>query len=218
MRNTLLVSLAALGLASCSPGGTSNLAGNIIIEDAPGSSPTCSAASAAGELCVEGDIETTANLEVDGTATLTGAITASGALSVTGAASLAGGYTTAAVSVTDTATLDADDCGKPIFVSAGIDTKTITLPALSAVTAGCRYEFHYVGADGAALLDISPNSADGVEGGCTLAGGVIYFSGTDDADIGLTKGTGLTGDAITIVAGDTADWYVASCQGIWANN
>lgn len=129
-----------------------------------------------------------------------------------------GGVGNAAVSITDTTTLDASDCGKPLFVTAGIDTKSITLPALSAVPGGCVYRFFYVGADAGALVDISPNSADGVEGTCTLAASIVTFSGTDDADIGLTKATGIQGDSITLVSGNADDWYVAACSGIWANN
>jgi len=128
------------------------------------------------------------------------------------------GVGNAAGSITGVISLDASDCGKPQFVTAGIDTASITLPALSAVPNNCVLSFYYVGADAGALLDISPNAADGIEGGCTLAASVVYFNGTDDNDIGLTKATGLTGDAITLVSGNADDWYVRSCQGIWANN
>jgi hypothetical protein len=128
------------------------------------------------------------------------------------------GQAASAVSITGATTLDASDCGKPLFVSAGIDTASITLPALSVVPSGCVLRFFYVGADAGALLDISPNAADGIEGTCTLAASVVTFSGTDDADIGLTKATGLTGDTITLVSGNADDWYVQSCAGIWANN
>lgn len=128
------------------------------------------------------------------------------------------GQAAAAVSIAGATTLDASDCGKPLFVTAGIDTASITLPALATVPAGCRYQFFYVGADAGALLDISPNAVDGIEGGCTLAASVVYFSGADDGDIGLTKATGLTGDQITLVSGNADDWYVQSCQGIWAGN
>ena len=72
-----------LGLA----GGTTHLAGLVVIEDAAGSPPTCSVATVAGELCIEGDAEVVANLEVDGTTTLTGATAITGALTVTGALS-----------------------------------------------------------------------------------------------------------------------------------
>lgn len=128
------------------------------------------------------------------------------------------GLSGAAVSITGATTLDYSNCGKAHFVTAGIDTASITLPALATVTTGCELTFFYVGADGGALLDISPNASDGIEGTCTLAASIVTFSGTDDADIGLTKATGIQGDSITLVAGNADDWYVKACSGIWANN
>ncbi len=122
------------------------------------------------------------------------------------------------VDVTGAATLDASDCGKAILVTAAHDGNTITLPALTAVPAGCVYRFHYVGADAGALLDITPNASDGIEGGCTLAASVVNFSGTDDADIGLTKATIQKGDTLTLTSGDPDDWYASAIQGICANN
>ena len=115
--------------------------------------------------------------------------------------------------VTTTVTLDASDCGKTMLVTAGIDTASITLPA---VIDGCEYTFVYVGADDGALVDISPNASDGIFGSCKLAASVVTFSGTDDADIGLTKSGGNKGDMIKLVGG--TDWYVTACSGIWANN
>jgi hypothetical protein len=119
------------------------------------------------------------------------------------------------VSVTGATTLDKSDCGKTMMVTAGIDAASITLPA---TVDGCRLEFMYVGADGGALLDISPNASDAVHGSCTLAASVVEFSGTDDADIGLTKATANTGDTITLMGDGTEGWYVLACAGIWANN
>ena len=116
-------------------------------------------------------------------------------------------------------TLDASDCGKWHTISAAFDTFLITLPALSAVPTGCELKFHYIGANGGALVDITPNAADGIEGGCTLAASVVTFSGTDDADVGLTKASILKGDTITITdVGDADDWYASRIQGICANN
>ncbi|HJW75357.1 MAG TPA: hypothetical protein VJ787_06760 [Thermoleophilia bacterium] len=201
----IVLGIFALGLA----GGTTNLAGWIIIEDAAGSPPTCATATVAGELCVEGDIESNGALDIAGATTLTGFTTAAGGLGVP------------ALSVTGVKSLALADCGKTVYVSAGIDTATITLPEASAATAvGCAYTISYIGADGGALLDISPldTDADGIEGGCTLAASVVYFSGTADADIGLTKTTGLTGDFIRLAACGAAMWCVTGCQGIWANN
>ena len=116
-------------------------------------------------------------------------------------------------------TLDASDCGKWHTVSAAFDTFLITLPALTAVPAGCELKFYYIGADGGALLDITPNAADGIEGSCTLAASVVELSGTDDADVGLTKATIKKGDTMTITnVGDADDWYADRIQGICANN
>lgn len=133
----------------------------------------------------------------------------------------AGFRTASGTQITGATTLDASDCGKHYGVTAAIDTNTITLPDADAVR-GCTITFHYVGADAGALLDITPldSDADGIEGGCYETSGdtVVYFSGTADADIGLTKATALTGDWICLTACDDAMWCVCGCQGIWANN
>lgn len=79
-----------MGLVFCAVGGTSNVAGNLVVQDAPGSAPSCSDATSPGELCVEGTIETTGDLEVDGASTLTGAVTASSTFDASGAGSFTG--------------------------------------------------------------------------------------------------------------------------------
>lgn len=131
-----------------------------------------------------------------------------------------GGFVAAAgTTITGAVTLDNSDCGRSFAITAAADTTSITLPALSATTDGCTFRFHYVGADGGALVDISPNAADGIEGSCTLAASVVELSGTDDADVGLTKATIKKGDTITIAdVGDADDWYASAIQGICANN
>lgn len=131
----------------------------------------------------------------------------------------AGIYTSTVNAVTGADALIKNDCGRLTTVTAGIDGSTITLPEASTVL-GCTYTISYIGADGGALVDISPldSDADGIEGGCTLAASVVTFSGTADADIGLTKATSLTGDYIRLTAATSAMWVVTGCQGIWANN
>ena len=163
---------------------------------------------------VPGDLEITGNVHNAGTLTFNGGATFTGFTTTTG------GTKGPINAVTDTDSLTAADCGTITAVTAGIDTKTITLPAASTVP-GCTFTISYVGADGGALLDISPldtGFADGIEGGCTLAASVVTFSGTADADIGLTKATGLTGDFIRLTACGAAMWCVTGCEGIWANN
>lgn len=134
-------------------------------------------------------------------------------------AKLNGGSTASINSVTGTDSLTSADCGRITTVTAGIDTHTITLPEASTVI-GCKFKIVYVGASGGALVDISPldSDADGIIGSCTLAASVVSFSGTADADIGLTKATSLIGDWIELTAVSASQYAVTGCQGIWANN
>jgi hypothetical protein len=115
-------------------------------------------------------------------------------------------------------TLTQAQCGGMLSVTAAADTHTMTLPAVSAVGLGCEYTFSYNGANGGALVDISPNASDGINGGITLSASVVYFSGTVDADIGLTKATGKSGDFIKLTSCLANMWCVTGSQGIWANN
>jgi hypothetical protein len=119
------------------------------------------------------------------------------------------------------ATLSLADCGRTFSVTAAIDGSSITLPeASTAANFGCTYKFIYTGADAGALIDITPldSDADGIEGGCTLAASVVTFSGTADADVGLTKASILTGDTISVTAMTSAMWVAHDIQGICANN
>lgn len=83
--------VAVLALALAVFAGTTNMPTNVVIQDSAGSPPTCSLATADGDLCVEGDVEVVTNLEVDGTTTLTGATTQTGALTVTADVTINGG-------------------------------------------------------------------------------------------------------------------------------
>ena len=186
-----------------------------IVGSCDGDCPAWGTADGPGDLVAEDAIEANGALDVAGAATLSGAITASSTVAVTGLTTTTGGHLKPTLAITDTATLTSADCGQMVTVSAGIDTKTITLPA---ALDGCTYEIMYIGADGGALVDISPNASDGIHGSCTLAASVLEFSGTDDADIGLTKATANTGDTITLASDGAVGWYVTACAGIWANN
>lgn len=183
--------------------------------------PTCATASGTGDICADGDLETNGALDVASTSTLTGAVTASSTLAVTGNSTFTGAARAAGGSIIAATTMDADDCGHSFAATAAADGDLITLPDADQVL-GCEITISYIGADGGALIDITPldSDADGIEGGCyeTATDTVVYFSGTADADIGLTKATGLTGDYIKLWACDAAMWCVVGCQGIWANN
>lgn len=154
------------------------------------------------------------DVSVGGTLAVTGAATLSSTLAVTGATTTAA-HVMGTTTITGADTLDASDCGKVHFVTAGIDGASITLPS---TIAGCVLKFIYTGADDAALLDISPAAADAIHGTCTLASSVVEFNGTDDNDVGFTKATINTGDTMTLNGDGSAGWYVTACAGIAANN
>lgn len=196
-----LIWLLAVAVFGCAAG-DSNFT-NVVAQDVTASDDI----AVGDDLTVTDDATVTGDLAVTGTTALTGAITATGGMKVPLDA------------ITDTDSITAASCNGVISVSAGIDTKTITLPEASTVI-GCSFTIVYIGADGGALVDISPldSDADGIEGGCTLEASVVTFSGTADADIGLTKATGLTGDYIRLTAVSSAMYAVTGCQGIWANN
>lgn len=170
-------------------------------------------------IALTGDVTIAGTLLINKAVTMVANQAITGALTVTGLITGSGGYTAGtATNITDTASLTTASCGVPITVTAAIDGKIITLPEASTVI-GCTYTVIYSGANGAALLTISPldSDADGIVGSCTLAGSIVSFSGTADADVKLTKATGLKGDYIKLTSVDAATWMVTGCQGIWAN-
>lgn len=203
IKNTILAfMLVAVGACAAGDTGFTNVvaSGNIT--------------AASGTVSAE-QITTTDDMTVTDDLTVTGLATVGETLGVTGLTTSTGGTIQTPLTVTGTATLTTADCGQTIFVTAGIDTKTITLPA---TVAGCTYKFVYTGADGGALLDISPNASDAVHGSCTLAASVLELSGSDDADFGFTKATINTGDTVTITGDGSVGWFIEACAGILANN
>ncbi|MGR9045629.1 MAG: hypothetical protein ACU83N_10055 [Gammaproteobacteria bacterium] len=99
-------------------------------------------------------------------------------------------------------TLDNQDTGKAIYVTA--DAKTITLPAVE----GMRFRVVNGGAYGTIAVTISPNSNDGIKG--------PNLTNTDDKDIINTKATAQRGDYVEIEYADATGWCVAKMQGVWA--
>lgn len=100
-------------------------------------------------------------------------------------------------------TLDGQDHGKVIFVTA--DAKTITLPALAQ---SIRVRIVNAGAFGTQSVNISPNSSDGIMG--------PNLTNTDDKDLINTKATACRGDYADIWPGDLTGWSVAGLRGTWA--
>ncbi len=111
-------------------------------------------------------------------------------------------------------TLDASDSGKVFLIAT--DALAITLPA---TIEGWYASFYMTGADGAAIITLSPAAADGIAGTVTLAASVVQMDGTVDKDFILTKATGLKGDGCTIVGTGvtgTSAYVIESSTGIWA--
>ena len=105
--------------------------------------------------------------------------------------------------VADNKTLDAQDVGKVMVVTA--DAKTVTLPATAA---GLEFIVYNGGADGAVAVTVSPNAADKIMG--------ADLAGVDDKDRINTKTTAKRGDYLHLVADGSAGWYVRTERGIWA--
>ena len=151
--------------------------------------------------------------------TMGAAATVGTTLGVTGLSTFTGGWTAGLNAITGADSLVAADCGRITTITAGADGLEIVLPEASTVI-GCTFELVYIGADAGALIDITPldSDADGIEGSCVLAASVVTFSGTADADIGLTKASILTGDGLKLTAVSATMWWAHDITGICANN
>jgi hypothetical protein len=102
-----------------------------------------------------------------------------------------------------TLTLDAQDCGKTIFVT---ETSVITLPvtatALSNVKLVCMAPF------GTAQISADPAAADKVMG--------PDIAGTNNKDLENTLATARRGDFILLTAGHADGFVVEKIKGTWA--
>jgi hypothetical protein len=105
--------------------------------------------------------------------------------------------------VTGTKTLDAQDVGKALYVTA--DAFVITLPA---TVVGYYYKIINGMQDGDALVTISPNSSDKIMG--------PDVGGVDNKDYQNTKATARAGDRLEIMGDGSIGWYVTKEVGTWA--
>lgn len=104
---------------------------------------------------------------------------------------------------TSTKTLDAEDTGKVIFVTADcVITNPATATALLGVQLVC------MGAYGTVQISLSPNSADKVMG--------PDIGGTDNKDLINTKATAQRGDYIIYSNGHADGPVVSGIKGTWA--
>ena len=100
-------------------------------------------------------------------------------------------------------TMDAQDTGKVIFVTA--DDKTITLPAV----AGMAFRIVNGAAYGTAGIDVAPNASDLIIS--------RDIGGTDNHGLVNTKATACRGDYLDIEYGDATGWIVTEMRGTWAD-
>jgi predicted RecA/RadA family phage recombinase len=99
-------------------------------------------------------------------------------------------------------TLDAQDVGKCLNVTAGHASNVITLPATAA---GLRYVIR-AGVAGANIM-ISPNTNDKIMG--------PDLAGTDNKDRILASSQ--EGDFVILEADASAGWYIRAQRGTWTN-
>ncbi len=107
-----------------------------------------------------------------------------------------------------------------LTVVALTDNSIIALPA-AADAPGMEITVINEAATTAALVSVSPEATDAVNGSCTLAASVVASGttgvGVANKDWDNTKGTMLTGDYVTLVSDGVLTWNIVACQGIWAS-
>lgn len=209
----ILIALALIA-STVAQAADTNLVSRLVMQTAHGTIPTCASASGDGDICVGDDLQTVGEVIVGSTLTANGGITLGGA--VAGAGQTITGHLSTWTDKTSNYTVAVTDCGT--VLATDDDNRVFTLPAVAAANKGCIVTIVNFAADGGALMSISPNSADGIYGGCTGAGPAYYhFSGTDDKDAQNTKATQDKGDFMTLVSDGSTGWFVIACTGIWAS-
>lgn len=99
-------------------------------------------------------------------------------------------------------TLDIEDCGKQMYVTA--DAKTVTLPATAT---GLHFEIVNGGQAGDILVKVSPNANDMIKG--------PDYAGTDNKDWLNTKATARPGDRIVLDYESASGYIVTKLVGTW---
>jgi len=101
-------------------------------------------------------------------------------------------------------TLDAEDVGKVINITAGHASNVVTLPATAI-----GLNFIIRAGVSAGRIAVSPQAADKIMG--------ADLAGTDNKDRILTGATGLMGDYVSLRAEGTNGYYIDAERGIWTN-
>jgi hypothetical protein len=119
------------------------------------------------------------------------------------------------VTITATQSLTEADAGSDYNVAT--DALVITLPLIEADNIGMEFLFRNTGANGANIITLSPNAADGFNGRVSTAAADSTASGTVNKDWVNTKATAKKGDYVRIKAVALTAWYVEEGQGVWAS-
>ena len=119
------------------------------------------------------------------------------------------------VTVTDNTTFTIADSGKTINV--GTDAKVMTLPLITTDNIGMVFKFRNTGADGAVLLSIDPNDADGINGTIANAAADSVASGVVGKKLNNTKATANNMDYVVLEAVALTKWAIVGGVGIWAS-
>jgi hypothetical protein len=190
----------------------------MIFADPAASDKTVTVPNVTGTLVSSGDTATITALMMGADSVGSSEIIESESYTVAGLTSTGPIVANSVNAVVGADSLVAADCGRITTATAGVDTFLVTLPEASTVI-GCTLKIVYIGADGGALLDVTPldSDTDGIEGGCTLAASVVTLSGTADANVKLTKATILTGDFLEVTSVGADLWILTNAQGICAN-
>lgn len=103
------------------------------------------------------------------------------------------------------------------IITTATDNADITLPDAAAGNAGQRVTIINTGADGAALVTVSPHSSDAIFGTVPNAAADSVASGTVNKYFGNTKATANKGDHVVLVSDGSTGWYIVGGVGIWAS-
>lgn len=97
------------------------------------------------------------------------------------------------------------------------DALVYTLPAITADNLGIEIVFRNTGADGAAILTVSPNAIDAIHGTVANAAADSVSAGALNKDFINTKATANKGDYVRLTAVALTEWYISGGVGIWAS-
>jgi hypothetical protein len=107
------------------------------------------------------------------------------------------------------------DLGQDIEIAT--DALTMTLPLITADNLGREILFRNTGADGAAIITISPAAADGINGTIANADADSVASGVVNKNFVNTKATANNGDYVVLRATALTKWTIVGGVGIWAS-